>query len=156
MANYSFAFVIETKEQYMTHSEQITIETVVGVPPAVAWKAFNSPDAITQWNQASPDWHCPSADVDLRRGGRLVTRMEARDGCFGFDYSGTFEEVDAPNAVTLRLGDDRRTRTTFEADGDGTRVGTGFDAEAPNPSDIQRDSWQAILDSYAAYVERTG
>ena len=133
----------------------ITITALVPVAPAVAWAAFNDPKAITQWNQASPDWHCPSASVDLRIGGRHTARMEARDGSFGFDYEGTYEEVDAPHAVTLRLDDGRRARTTFAAEGTGTRVTTVFDPEGSNPVAMQRAGWQAILDSYAAHVARS-
>ena len=130
----------------------ITITALVPVAPAAAWAAFNDPKAITQWNQASPDWHCPSASVDLRVGGRHVARMEARDGSFGFDYEGIYEEVDAPNALTLRLDDGRRARTTFVPEGAGTRVTTMFDPEGSNPAEMQRAGWQAILDSYAAHV----
>lgn len=139
----------------MTQTDKITIEAFVSVSPADAWAAFNSPHAITQWNQASPDWHCPTAQVDLRVGGKYIARMEARDGSFGFDYAGIYEEVDAPNALTLRLDDDRRARTTFEPHSNGTRVRTAFDPEATNPHELQRDGWQAILNSFAAYVERS-
>ena len=132
----------------------ITITTLVPAAPAAAWAAFNDPKAITQWNQASPDWHCPSASVDLRVGGRHVARMEARDGSFGFDYEGTYEEVDAPRAVTLRLDDGRRARTTFEPEGEGARVTTTFDPEGSTEVEMQRAGWQAILDSYAAHVAR--
>lgn len=134
----------------------ITITALVPVAPAAAWAAFTAPDAIMQWNQATPDWHCPWATVDLRVGGRHVARMEARDGSFGFDYEGTYEEVDAPQAVTLRLDDGRRARTTFAPEGAGTRVTTVFDPEATNPAEMQRAGWQAILDSYAAHVARSG
>ena len=139
----------------MTPADPITIETIVGAPPAEAWRAYTSPEAITQWNQAVPEWHCPSAEVDLREGGKHSARMEARDGSMGFDFGGTYEEVDAPHSLTLRLDDGRRARTSFEPEGTGTRVRTVFDPEATNPADRQRDGWQAILDSYAAYVERT-
>lgn len=139
----------------MTEPTPITISAHVPVAPAAAWAAFNAPEAIAHWNQASPDWHCPWAKVDLRVGGRHVARMEAKDGSFGFDYEGTYEEVDAPHAVTLRLDDGRRARTTFVAEGSGTRVTTVFDPEASNAIDIQRSGWQSILDSYAAYVART-
>lgn len=140
----------------MTPADPIRIETVVSAAPAAAWRAFTSPEAITQWNQASPDWHCPSAEVDLRAGGTHRARMEARDGSIGFDLTGTYEEVDAPKALTLRLEDGRRARTTFAPEGQGTRVTTVFDPEATNPVEMQRAGWQAILDSYAAYVERVG
>ena len=38
--------------------------------------------------------------------------------------------------------------------GGGTRVTTVFDPEATNPVEMQQGGWQAILDSYAAYVAR--
>lgn len=139
----------------MTGSEQITIETEVAASPEDAWRAFTSPDAITEWNQASPEWHCPSAEVDLRPGGRHVARMEARDGSMGFDFAATYEEVDAPRALTLRLDDDRRARTTFEPSGAGTRVRTVFDPESENSRELQRAGWQAILESYRDYVARS-
>jgi uncharacterized protein YndB with AHSA1/START domain len=137
----------------MTTSQQITISAYADASPSEAWNAYTSPAAITQWNQASSDWHCPSAEVDLRVGGRHVVRMEARDGSFGFDFAATYEEVNAPRALTLRLDDDRRARTTFEAEGNGTRITTVFDAETTNPIDMQRDGWQAILESYVRYLE---
>lgn len=139
----------------MTTQDPITITALVAADPASAWAIFTSPEAITKWNQASPDWHCPSADVDLRVGGRHVARMEARDGSFGFDFGGTYEEIDPPHAVAMRLDDGRLSRTTFVAEDGATRVTTTFDPETNNPIEMQRDGWQAILDSFAAHVETT-
>ncbi len=139
----------------MTHNHQLTVGTVVGAQPAEAWKAYTSPDAVKRWNHASPEWHCPSAEIDLRAGGKHHARMEARDGSMGFDFVSTYEEVDEPHALTLRLVDGRRARTTFEPAGKGTRVRTVFDPEATHPTYMQRDGWQAILNSYAAYVEQS-
>jgi uncharacterized protein YndB with AHSA1/START domain len=135
-------------------SAAITIDTLVSASARQAWDAFTTPAAITQWNQASPDWHCPSASVELTVGGRYVARMEARDGSFGFDFEAIYEEVDPERAVTLRMDDGRRARTTFVAEADGTRVTTTFDPESTNPVELQRGGWQAILDSYGAYVQR--
>ena len=140
----------------MNPLDKITIETTVKTSPTEAWNAFTSPEAIVRWNQASPDWHCPSAHVDLRKGGQHIARMEARDGSMGFDYAGTYEEVDAPNALTLRLDDERQVRTTFVRVGDGTRVTTTFDPDAGGSPEMQRDGWQAILNSFAAFVDGTG
>ncbi|MFN3229335.1 MAG: SRPBCC domain-containing protein [Asticcacaulis sp.] len=131
----------------------ITIVTVVEATPDTAWRAYTSADAITQWNQALPDWHCPSASVDLRVGGKHIARMEARDGSFGFDFEATYKAVEAPHALSLRLDDGRLARTTFTKEGAVTRVVTTFDPEGQNPIEMQRDGWQAILDSFAAYVE---
>ena len=67
----------------------ITIDTLVAAPVSRAWEVYTDPDHITQWNFADPSWHCPSASNDLRVGGRLLSRMEAKDGSFGFDFGGT-------------------------------------------------------------------
>ena len=136
----------------MTAPQPITVTALIAATPEQAWAAYTSPEAITQWNQASPDWHCPKAEVDLRVGGRHNARMEAKDGSFGFDFTATYEEVDAPNALAMRLDDGRSSRTTFVAEGGKTRVTTVFDPESTHPIEMQRDGWQAILDSYAAYV----
>ena len=133
-------------------TDPVTIETHVPVPLERAWVAYTDAEAITHWNFASPEWCCPSAQVDLRKGGRHIARMEAKDGSIGFDFAGTYEEVDAPFALSLRLDDGRLSRTTFEHRGDGTRVQTVFDPDASHPAGMQRDGWQAILDNYAAYV----
>lgn len=133
---------------------KITIETHVAAPPEVAWHAFTSPAAITEWNFASPDWCCPSAQVDLREGGAYSARMEARDGSMGFDFAGIYDEVDPRRSLTLRLEDGRLARTTFEVDAEGTRVRTVFDPEETHPLEVQRAGWQAILDNFAAYVQR--
>ncbi|MDF9392987.1 MULTISPECIES: SRPBCC domain-containing protein [Methylococcus] len=134
----------------------ITIDAFVPVSPAGAWAAYTAPEAITQWNQASPDWHCPWVRVDLRVGGRHVARMEARDGSMGFEYEGTYEAMDAPSALTLRLDDGRRVHTTFISKGAGTRVTTTFDPEGTHPIDLQRLGWQAIFDRYAAFAATAG
>jgi uncharacterized protein YndB with AHSA1/START domain len=137
-----------------TTAPLITIEAYVARPPADAWRAYTEASAIVQWNQASPDWHCPHAEVDLRVGGRHLARMEARDGSAGFDLTARYVEVDAPRALGMRLDDGRPVRTTFEPEGAGTRVRTTFEAEGTHPVEMQRAGWQAILDSYAAFAER--
>ncbi len=52
-----------------------------------------------------------------------------------------------------RPDDGRLSRTTFEADENGTHVRTAFDPELINPVEMQHDGWQAILDNYAAHVK---
>ena len=133
---------------------KISVETTVPVSPAEAWAAHTSADAITQWNFASPEWHCPSADVDLRVGGRHRARMEAKDGSMGFDYEGTYNEVTPERSLILVLDDGRRVQTTFEPREDGTRVETVFDADSSAPAEMQQQGWQAILDNYARFVTR--
>ena len=125
-------------------AQQLVVTAVVDAPQDVAWTVFTSPEHITQWNFASPDWCCPSADVDLRTGGTYTARMEARDGSMGFDFAGVYDEVEAP----------RVARTEFSESDGKTTVQTTFDAEDVNPVEMQRAGWQAILDNYKAHAER--
>lgn len=132
----------------------ITVSTVVNAPIAQAWEAFTQPDHITQWNFASPEWCCPTATNDLRVGGEFSSRMEARDGSVGFDFSGVYTNVQPLEQFTYVLGDERRVSVSFEAiSSDSTRVTEVFDPETLNPEEMQRGGWQAILDNYKRHAE---
>ncbi|MCO6474453.1 MAG: SRPBCC domain-containing protein, partial [Melioribacteraceae bacterium] len=65
---------------------KIKIDALVSADVKKVWNYYNSPEHITNWNFASDDWHCPSAENNLRIGGKLKSRMEAKDGTFGFDF----------------------------------------------------------------------
>ncbi len=106
------------------------------------------------WNAASDDWHCPSAEVDLRVGGKMISRMEAKDGSMGFDFAATFTKVSPHSLLEYTLEDGRMVRLKFEARGDGVHILQTFDAEAENPPEVQRAGWQAILNNFVRYVER--
>lgn len=60
--------------------QQITIDATIDAPVERVWKAYSTPADITQWNFASDDWCCPSAEADLKVGGAYKARMEAKDG----------------------------------------------------------------------------
>lgn len=133
--------------------QEITIESEITAPVERVWEAHTTTEAITQWNFASTDWCCPRAETDLRVGGQYFARMEAKDGSFGFDFEGVYEEVEPHKAITLVMTDGRKARTTFEANGKKTKVSTVFDAEDQNSIEMQRDGWQAILNNFKHYVE---
>jgi uncharacterized protein YndB with AHSA1/START domain len=132
---------------------KITVTTAIKAPVARVWDAYNSPADIMQWNQASHDWHTPRATVDLRVGGKFLSRMEARDGSAGFDFEGTYTRVDPHRAISYRMADGRVADITFTGTGGATEVSVTFDAETENPVEMQRGGWQAILDSFGRHVE---
>ena len=72
---------------------KIHIETRVYKDLQTTWECYTNPQHITKWNFASDDWCCPHAEVDLREGGKAVSRMEAKDGSFGFDFVVTYSEM---------------------------------------------------------------
>lgn len=133
---------------------KITVEADVAASPETCWKSWTSPEHVMEWNSASPEWHTPSCTIDLRVGGRQVSRMEARDGTAGFDFAATFTAVDPPRRLAFKLDDDREVTVQFTPKGDGTHVHETFDAETENDPEMQRVGWQAILDHFARYTAR--
>ena len=132
---------------------QITIETTVAAPLADVWRAWTTPADITQWNAATPDWHCPAAELDLRAGGSFSYRMEARDGSMGFNFCGTFTQVVPQELIEFSLGDDRIVTVEFVAGDGAVTVRESFTAESEHAAEQQRQGWQAILDNFARHVE---
>lgn len=130
---------------------RITVSTLVAAPIDTVWAAYNDPESIKVWNTASPDWHTTASVVDLRVGGKFASRMEAKDGSFGFDFAGEYTKVEAPHLLEYRFGE--RTGVVEFADSTtGVTVTVTFDAENVYPEEQQRAGWQAILDSFARYV----
>ncbi len=131
---------------------KITVETIVNAPVEAVWRAWTTPEDIKQWNAASEDWHTTEASVDLRVGGAFSSRMEAKDGSMGFDFSGTYTRVVANELIESSFGD-RTLRVEFSTGPGGVTVREIFDAESTHSVDQQRAGWQAILDNFARYVE---
>ena len=134
---------------------QITVETTVRAPLPIVWSAYTTPADIVQWNAASDDWHTTSATVDLRVGGDFSSRMEAKDGSFGFDFAGTYTQVEPHRLIAYSFGD-RTAQVTFDEGKDGVTVRVTFDAEETHSIEQQRGGWQAILDRFARHVEAKG
>jgi uncharacterized protein YndB with AHSA1/START domain len=135
------------------NATRITIEASVSANTKKVWEYWTKPEYITKWNFASDDWHCPRADNDLRVGGKLNSRMEAKDGSFGFDFEAIYNEVIDQKKISYTMTDGRQAITNFENLGSKTKVSTTFDAENENPVEMQRTGWQAILDNFKRFVE---
>ena len=136
-------------------SEKIFITVEVWIKSSLenVWHHLLSPDSITKWNAASPDWHTPRATVDLRAGGKFLSRMEARDGSMGFDFIGTFTSVDPMHGYEYSMEDGRTVMVTLADTPEGIHVREVFQAENQNPPELQRAGWQAILDNFKKFAE---
>ena len=132
---------------------KITVETMISADVRKVWTYFTTPRHITNWNFASDDWLCPQAENDLRVGGKLRSRMEAKDGSFGFDFEAIYDEVIEHKKITYTMTDGRLAETNFENHDGKIKVSITFDAEHENSVDLQRAGWQAILENFMKYVE---
>jgi uncharacterized protein YndB with AHSA1/START domain len=131
---------------------KITVETLVNAPISKVWSAYTTPADIMKWNTASDDWHTTKSTVDLRVGGAFSSRMEAKDGSFGFDFAGTYTTI-APNKLIEYSFGDRTCVVEFVQGAKGVTVRVTFDAETTHSEEHQRQGWQAILNNFAKHVE---
>jgi uncharacterized protein YndB with AHSA1/START domain len=131
---------------------KITVSTLVPAPMHEVWRAYTTAEDIKLWNAASADWHTTSASVDLRPGGKFSSRMEAKDGSFGFDFAGEYTKVVPHRLIEYSFGG-RMAVVEFTDGTQGVAVTVTFDSEASHSEEQQRSGWQAILDSFARHVK---
>jgi uncharacterized protein YndB with AHSA1/START domain len=133
---------------------KITVETNVNAPIADVWRIYTTPEEITQWNTTSDDWHTTKASVDLRQGGAFSSRMEAKNGSMGFDFAGVYTKIVPQECIEYSFGE-RTAQVDFAPSDKGVNVRVTFDAEETHPVEMQRGGWQAILNNFARYTERS-
>lgn len=136
-----------------TEKTTITVEATVNAPIEKIWESWTKPEHITQWCNASDDWHAPYADNDLRTGGKFKTTMAAKDGSFSFDFGGTYTDVQENHFMAYTMDDGRKVSVTFETSNGATHITETFEPEAINPMEMQQGGWQAILNSFKKYTE---
>ncbi len=140
----------------MPEANVITVQAHVNLPTEKVWTYWTEPEHVMQWNSASDDWHTPKATNDLREGGTFTSRMEAKDGSAGFDFTGTYTKVEPHARIEYTMEDGRNVTITFREENGGTTVTETFDAETQNPVEMQREGWQAILENFKRYAEERG
>ncbi|OGC78215.1 polyketide cyclase [candidate division WWE3 bacterium RIFOXYD1_FULL_39_9] len=133
--------------------DPITIQTSVMSSISKVWECWNEPKHITNWAFASDTWEAPSAENDLRVGGRFRTAMAAKDKSAGFDFEGTYTAVEEHKLIEYDMDDGRHVKAVFEETPDGVKITQTFDPEDENSEELQRSGWQAILDNFKRYVE---
>jgi len=130
----------------------IIVNATVKAPIEMVWSCYTQPEDIKQWNAASDDWHTTVSHVDLRVGGIFSSRMEAKDGSFGFDFSGTYTKIVLHELIEYAFGD-RTASIQFTPSIEGVNVRISFTPESEHSIEQQREGWQAILTRFAKHVE---
>jgi uncharacterized protein YndB with AHSA1/START domain len=139
----------------MSH-KLITVSSKVQASIEKVWNLLTDPKHIINWNNASDDWHTPSAENDLRPGGKFNYRMAARDGSMQFDFEGVYDEIKKHELISYTLGDGRKVSLFFQSDGNTTSVTEIFEPESTHSLEMQQAGWQSILDNFKKYVEGFG
>ncbi len=132
--------------------EPIIVQTTIKASKEKVWQFWTEPDHIMQWNNASDDWHTTAATNDVKVGGKLFSRMEAKDGSFGFDLEGIYLDVEKFKKLVYGFEDGRKIIVEFTESEDGVTVTQSFDPENENPREMQEQGWQAILNNFKKHV----
>ncbi|MFL9835273.1 SRPBCC family protein [Chryseobacterium terrae] len=134
--------------------DKVKIDITILASVEKVWEYFNDPQHITKWNFAHESWHCPKSENDLKVGGKFNNRMEAKDGSFGFDFIGIYDEIIPNERIKYHMEDGRNVEVIFEKiDNNTTKVTEIFDPEKQNSVEMQREGWYAILNNFHKYVE---
>ena len=136
-----------------TIKKSIDVEVTVNASVVKVWKYYTEPKHILNWNTASEDWHTTKSENDLKVGGKFLSRMEAKDGSFGFDFEGLYDEVKTNELIAYTLNDGRKAKIAFTSVNDSTIIDVVFEAENQNSTELQQNGWQAILNSFMNYTE---
>jgi uncharacterized protein YndB with AHSA1/START domain len=88
-------------------TKAITVQATINAPIEKVWSCWTHPEHITNWCQASDDWHAPHAENDLCVNGKFKTIMAARDGSTSFDFEGIYTNVLLFKLISYTLLDGR-------------------------------------------------
>jgi uncharacterized protein YndB with AHSA1/START domain len=138
---------------YMDTTNTITVQTTIEASVEEVWEYWTQPEHITQWAFASDDWEAPSAENDMRVGGKFKTTMAAKDKSSSFDFRGIYSAVIEHQLIEYDMDDGRHVKIEFEDTPAGIKVTETFAPETENSLEVQRGGWQAILDNFKKYTQ---
>lgn len=133
----------------------ITIQTVVNASVEKTWEYWNEPKHITKWSFALDEWEAPFAENNLCIGGKFSTRMQAKNGSQGFDFSGEYTEIRENEFIEYVMSDGRKVSIQFNKIDGKTEITETFDPEEENSIELQKNGWQAILNNFKKYVDKS-
>lgn len=136
-----------------TTASVITVEATINAPVEKVWQYWTEPRHIIRWNNASADWCTLKAENDLREGGSFCATMAAKDGSFSFDFGGVYDAVEKHKLIEYTMGDGRKVKIVFTANGNETKVVEDFEAENQHSHEMQKTGWQSIMDNFKKHVE---
>ena len=77
----------------MSDTFDVVVSRTFPVPPEHAWRAWSEADLVKRW-WGPAGFSCPTADVDLRVGGRTLVAMRAPAELGGEDMYSTWSSTD--------------------------------------------------------------
>lgn len=133
----------------------ITVRTTVRTTSKKTWEYWNNPRHIVNWYVARSDWETPYANNNPVRGGSFTITMAAKDKSQKFDFTGIYSKVVPERHVEYEIPDGRKVMITFIPRKGATEIVEAFETENTHTLREQRTGWQAILNTFKRYVEKS-
>jgi uncharacterized protein YndB with AHSA1/START domain len=133
----------------------IVITRLFDAPRPLVFECWLKPEHLLHWYSAGEGWTTPHAQTDPRKGGRFNIGFAGPDGKSGFDFTGTYDEVKAPDRIAFTIDDGRPVIVDFADQGGKTLVTLTLTLETTHSEEQQRHGWSAMLENLHKYLERT-
>jgi uncharacterized protein YndB with AHSA1/START domain len=139
------------------HSERILrIERRFDAPIDDVFDAWTSEEVMRRWFHAGPDWDTPTAEVDLRVGGRIRVVMRNPDTGAEHGATGEYAVIEPPRRLVFTwVWDDDHSNPQMielelsETDGVTTVVMINSGIGADEQRDAQEGGWHRCFDNLA-------
>jgi uncharacterized protein YndB with AHSA1/START domain len=135
----------------------VRIKRTFDAPAEVVFDAWTSEEVLRRWIHSVADWDTPTAEVDLRVGGKIRVVMRETDGT-EHGMGGEFTLIDRPHRLVMTWsfdehpGNEQRVELEFtERDGHTTVVMINSGISTDERRDAQHDGWDGCFDQ----LERT-
>jgi uncharacterized protein YndB with AHSA1/START domain len=147
-------YLEERKDLGMTdgHEFELRIERTFDASAEEVFDAWTNPEILRRWFHAGPNWNTPTAEVDLRVGGKVRVAMREPDGT-EHAMGGEYTLVDRPRrlAMTWTFDDWPEKQQLIELefterDGRTTVVLTNSGIATEQQRDDQDHGWHDCLD----------
>jgi uncharacterized protein YndB with AHSA1/START domain len=133
-------------------ARQVRIERTFEAPAEDVFDAWTSPEVIRRWFRPARGWQEPSAEVDLRVGGKIRVVMRTPDGG-PVEAGGEYTLIERPHrlAFTWTFDDDPSNEQMIELefterDGATTVLFVNSNISEQERRDSQYDGWSTCID----------
>lgn len=138
----------------------VRIERTFDAPAEDVFDAWTSEEVIRRWFRPASGWQEPSADVDLRVGGKIRVVMRDPDG-EPVGAGGEYTVIERPHrlAFTWTFDDDPSNQQMIELEfternGVTTVLFVNSDISGQERRDAQYDGWSTCLDNMELVLGR--
>ena len=135
-------------------AKTILITRLFDAPRELVFECWLKPEHLIHWYSAGDGWTTPYAESDGRTGGRFKIGFAGPDGKVAFDFTGTYDEVRAPELIALTADDGRPMRAEFAEQNGKTLITFTLTLEPTHSEEQQRHGWSNILENLGRYLER--